>query len=92
MSKTKRPSPISASNIDIPASIRFLSLRVMKELVTSGAVTNYVISDMEKLRIVITKGMAIAHRIGVGVGQSESWRDAKRKFRDAGLPVPRTKP
>ncbi len=81
--KTRRPSPISASNIEIPASIRFLVSRVMKELVTSGTVvirqpdTGEV--DLEKLRIVIMKGMAIAHRIGVGVGHAEAMKISTRR-------------
>jgi len=81
--KTKRPSPISASNIEIPASIRFLSMRVMKELTMSAIHKEAPIGlsyevDLEKLRIVIMKGMAIAHRIGVGVGVSQAERGEQR--------------
>ncbi len=83
--KTRRPSPISASNIEIPASIRFLSERVMRELLASGAISMMTPTGqiehhvkLEELRIVIMKGMAIAHRIGVGVGVSQAERGKQR--------------
>ena len=71
---TRRPSPISVSNIEIPPSIRFLVERVMKELLISGIVVTRQPDagevDLVKLRIVIMKAMAIAHRIGTGQAKS----------------------
>ena len=76
MKKYTRPSPIAQSAIQPPASVRFLLTRVMREILSNGAIEQfpdhergdvYTVS-LEKLRIVIGKGMAISHRMGYSLG------------------------
>lgn len=79
MKHDKRPNPISRSAIQVPAGVRFLLTRVMREILTLGAIEEYrdqergdvYTVDLEKLRIVIGKGMAISHRMGYSQGRDE---------------------
>ena len=72
MKKYSRPRPIAQSALQLPAGVRFLLTRVMREILTGGpiltvaAVTEHV--DLEKLRIVIGKAMAISYRMGYSAG------------------------
>jgi hypothetical protein len=79
MNKYSRPRPISQSSLQTPASVRFLLTRVMREILTGGTIEQFpdqergdvYIVNLEKLRIVISKGMTISHRMGVSVGRDE---------------------
>jgi hypothetical protein len=70
-----RPRPISSSALQPPAPVRFLLTRVMREILASGTILmrgdQSATVDLDKLRIVIGKGMAIAHRMGVSAGRDE---------------------
>jgi hypothetical protein len=78
-SKWTRPHPIATSPIQPPAGVRFLLTRVMREILTHGAIENFpdqergdvYTVDLEKLRIVIGKAMAISHRMGMSAGRDE---------------------
>lgn len=79
MKKYSRPRPIALSGIQPPASVRFLLTRVMREIITRGIIDEYLdhergdiyTVDIEKLRIVIGKAMAISHRMGYSQGKDE---------------------
>lgn len=75
MKKYSRPRPIAQSALQLPAGVRFLLTRVMREILASGTILmrgdQSATVDLEKLRIVIGKGMAISHRMGLSAGRDE---------------------
>lgn len=74
-----RPRPISRSTLQMPASVQFLLTRLMREVITGGSIETFpdhergdvFIVDLEKLRIVIGRGMTISHRMGMSAGRDE---------------------
>jgi hypothetical protein len=76
MSKFK--AQLERHPITVTPAVRFLLDRVMRELLTRGTFQPLIdhergdvyYVDIARLRIVIGKGMALAHRVGIGAGEA----------------------
>lgn len=67
MSRSPIRNPISQSATKVTPPVQFLLKRVMQEIMVNGTIPTVESIrhiDLEKLRIVIGKGMAIAYRMG----------------------------